>query len=103
LTRKINLRNSIFHVGLVTCVVLQQIIFRNEETIKEDQDEYLKYLILTIALTALVIILNVMLMCLMGTLKKKWRKTSEKNQLKNGIMFNFQKVIIFSYVKSGIV
>lgn len=83
-------------------MVAEQIVFKVDDAIEDNKKAFQINRILLIVFFALAFILDLLLVILMRTLKKKWQRTSEKNQLKSGtkllfvIHFNFFSLAVFN-------
>jgi len=76
-------------------LVAEQIVFKVDDAIEDNKKAFQINRILLIVFFALAFILDLLLVILMRTLKKKWQRTSEKNQLKSGTKLLF--VIHFNF------
>lgn len=87
--------NLLLFIVLGGALVAEQIVFKVDDAIEDNKKAFQINRILLIVFFALAFILDLLLVILMRTLKKKWQRTSEKNQLKSGTKLLF--IIHFSF------
>ena len=75
------------YVILIITFIVQQTILKDDDYIQENKELYNITLGINIALIGLASILKILLLVVLSGLKRKWKKTREKSELKSGKFF----------------